>query len=233
MKEHESRENSLRFDVGSDLIRRRTSIVDSLLQSYDVVGATGSLLEAHLVTRLGLSGGIPNLIGCGISPLEVCELCTRSKNVLVFLTESIATDLGHNLVVTLRERYDKSIRIVYILQDRSLASRIVDFNADAFLLASSFGSGAFTRAITSISFGECYLDLDISRAIKELSVPRLTKRERQVLHLLEQGMSNKQMAENLLISPVTVRDYMQSLMQKLDAANRTLVIVKARSKGLL
>jgi DNA-binding NarL/FixJ family response regulator len=46
-------------------------------------------------------------------------------------------------------------------------------------------------------------------------------------------MSNKEIAIDLLISPVTVRDYVQSLMRKFGANNRTLVVTNARIKGLL
>jgi DNA-binding NarL/FixJ family response regulator len=233
MKQSDNREDYLRFDVSSDLFRRRTSIVNSVLHRFAVVGATGSFLEAHLVARLGLSGAVPNLVGCGISSLEVHELCARSEDVILFITESIAKDLGHDLVLSLKELHNESIRIIYILQDRSLASRIQAFNVDAFVLATSFGSGAIARALSSISCGESYLDPDMSRAIQEADAPYLTKRERQVLHLLEQGMSNKEIAQDLLISPVTVRDYIQSLMRKFDAGNRTLVVTNARTKGLL
>ena len=233
MKQSDNGEDYLRFDVSSDFFRRRTSIVNSVLHRFPVVGATGSYLEAHLVARLGLSGAVPNLVGCGISSLEVHELCARSENVLLFLTESIAKDLGHDLVLSLKERHNESIRIVYILQDRSLARQIQNFNVDAFVLATSFGSGAIARALLSISCGKFYLDPDMLRAIQEADAPYVTKRERQVLHLLEQGMSNKEIAIDLLISPVTVRDYVQSLMRKFGANNRMLVVTNARVKGLL
>jgi len=233
MKGSDPREDYLRFDGGSDHFKRRTSLVNSVLSKFAVVGATGSFLEAHLVARLGSSGSVPNLLGCGISSLEVHELCERSKEVLLFITESISKDLGRDLIISLKARHGKSIRIAYILQDRKLAGRIQDFKVDAFVLATSFGSGTIARALSNIASGETYYDPEMLPAIQQSKTPYLTRRERQVLQLLRQGMSNKEMAKDLMISPVTVRDYVESLMRKLDASNRTLVVANAHGLGLL
>lgn len=223
----------LRFDVSSERFKRRTSLVNAALQRFSLVGATGSFLEAHLITRLGLAGGVPNLIGCGTSKEEVLDLCARTENVLLLITESVAGDLGYDLVETLRERLKGRVRIVFILQDRSLAKRISDFNLDAVVLATSFGSGSLIKALVRNAFGKRYFDPDFLRATQETACPVLTKRELQVLQLLDQGLSNKDIASELFISAVTVRDYVVNLMRKLEAINRTQVVSNAKNLGLL
>jgi DNA-binding NarL/FixJ family response regulator len=233
MTKSDNRTNSLRFEVNSEHFRQNVSTFDSVLRRFSVVCATGSFIEAYLVATLGLSGAMPNLVGCGISTAEVFDLCMGSDNILLILTESIAKDMGHELVDSLRAQYTKKIRILYVLQDRSLAGRIQNINVDAIVLAAPFASGAMVKALAMISAGETYFDPDIIHAFQENNVPRLTKREGQVLKHLEEGMSNKEIAKELLISPVTVRDYVECLMRKFDSGNRTLVVTKARTKGLL
>ena len=60
----------------------------------------------------------------------------------------------------------------------------------------------------------------------------LTQRERQILHYLTQGLSNKDIAARLHISGKTVSNYISSIFNKLQVADRAQVIVKAREAGL-
>lgn len=73
---------------------------------------------------------------------------------------------------------------------------------------------------------------DIDR-LPHVDVPRLTPRESEVLPLLAQGYSNKEIAKNLGVSPDTVKDHLARLYAKLDAGDRTEAVSRARSIGLL
>ncbi|WP_034385080.1 response regulator [Deinococcus sp. YIM 77859] len=69
--------------------------------------------------------------------------------------------------------------------------------------------------------------------LPQVEVPRLTPRESEVLPLLAQGYSNKEIAKNLGVSPDTVKDHLARLYAKLDAGDRTEAVSRARSIGLL
>ncbi|ABF45921.1 MULTISPECIES: response regulator [Deinococcus] len=73
---------------------------------------------------------------------------------------------------------------------------------------------------------------DVDR-LPQVDVPRLTPRESEVLPLLAQGYSNKEIAKNLGVSPDTVKDHLARLYAKLDAGDRTEAVSRARSIGLL
>ena len=62
--------------------------------------------------------------------------------------------------------------------------------------------------------------------------PDLTDREGEVLALIAQGMSNKEISTRLYISGKTVSNYISSIFSKLQVADRAQVIVKAREAGL-
>lgn len=62
--------------------------------------------------------------------------------------------------------------------------------------------------------------------------PELTERERDVLGLIAQGYSNGQIAERLVLSPKTVRNYVTSIFDKLQVADRAQAIVRARDAGM-
>lgn len=61
----------------------------------------------------------------------------------------------------------------------------------------------------------------------------LTGRERQVLKLLAQGMSNKEIAHKLIVSVATVKTHVEHIIQKLGVSDRTQAAVLAATHGLL
>lgn len=66
-----------------------------------------------------------------------------------------------------------------------------------------------------------------------LSEPLLTAREREVLRLIAEGRSNREIAETLFISPRTVTTHTTGLFAKLDVGSRTAAVAVARRLGLL
>jgi DNA-binding NarL/FixJ family response regulator len=62
--------------------------------------------------------------------------------------------------------------------------------------------------------------------------PMLTQREREILLLLAQGLSNNGIAEHLALSEKTVSNYVSTIYSKLQVADRAQAIVKARAAGL-
>jgi len=67
----------------------------------------------------------------------------------------------------------------------------------------------------------------------ELLVEPLSAREMDVLRLLSQGLSDKEIAEKLVIATGTVHKHLNNIYGKLDAHSRTTAIVRAREMGLL
>ena len=62
--------------------------------------------------------------------------------------------------------------------------------------------------------------------------PELTEREREILNLIAQGHSNPEIAERLVLSPHTVRNYVSNIFSKLQVVDRAQAIVRAREGGL-
>jgi DNA-binding NarL/FixJ family response regulator len=62
--------------------------------------------------------------------------------------------------------------------------------------------------------------------------PDLTEREREVLHLLAQGLSNLEISEQLFISAKTVRNHVSNILNKLHVADRVQAAIRARDAGL-
>jgi DNA-binding NarL/FixJ family response regulator len=64
-------------------------------------------------------------------------------------------------------------------------------------------------------------------------VSNLTPREIEVLHLVAEGLTNKQVAHRLSITPVTVNVHLTSIYSKLGVSGRVAATTLARERGLI
>ena len=99
-------------------------------------------------------------------------------------------------------------------------------------------------AIRAVARGEVFLYptmakqllQDYLNRLKEgagLPQPTLTPREKEILRLLAEGYSNKEIAEHLIVSPSTIHSHRANLMRKLNLSSRHDLIQYARERGLI
>jgi DNA-binding NarL/FixJ family response regulator len=99
------------------------------------------------------------------------------------------------------------------------------------------------RALQAANKGEALFGPGIARrminffsrpAAKEeaKAFPELTDREREVLALIAEGLSNANIAEHLIISMKTVRNHVSNIFSKMQVADRAHAIIRAREKGM-
>jgi len=95
-------------------------------------------------------------------------------------------------------------------------------------------------AVRAVSHGEGYLSPGVADAVltdyrQHVSDPidLLTSREREVLTLVARGWSNAEIAERLYLSPATAKTHVGRLLTKLQARDRTQLVVIAYETGLV
>jgi len=99
-------------------------------------------------------------------------------------------------------------------------------------------------AIKGTLSGNVYLDPSVARKVLDsvAASPEpvesdedfdLSERERDILQLLVEGLSNAEIAHRLYLSEGTVRNYLSSLFVKLDVSDRTQAVVVALRRGLV
>jgi DNA-binding NarL/FixJ family response regulator len=120
--------------------------------------------------------------------------------------------------------------------DRALLSEALDVGARGFVLKEA-PLADLVRAVERVAAGEAYVDpvlagvLVGSHAAERL--PTLTQREREVLRLLADGLSNEAIGETLGISAETVRTHVRKAMSKLDADTRTQAVATALRQSII
>jgi len=97
------------------------------------------------------------------------------------------------------------------------------------------------RSVKAVAAGEAIFGAPIATRIidyfsapksRQQILPDLTNREREVLELVANGMSNKEIAQKLVISPKTVRNHVHNIFTKLHVNSRFQAIMLAREAGL-
>jgi len=100
------------------------------------------------------------------------------------------------------------------------------------------------EAIRTVAGGEALLSPGATQALIERvlrqpdpaappSLAILTDREREVLTLIGLGMNNGELAERLVISPLTAKTYVSRLLTKLQARDRAQLVIAAYESGLV
>jgi len=93
------------------------------------------------------------------------------------------------------------------------------------------------RAVHAVMDGKSYLHADAQNALAEASgkgpLGRLTDRERDVLALIAEGKSNKEIGRALDLTEGTVKGYVSAIFEKLDVSDRTQAAMLAHRNGLV
>jgi two-component system nitrate/nitrite response regulator NarL len=120
--------------------------------------------------------------------------------------------------------------------DRALLSEALDAGVRGFVVKDAPLS-ELVRAVQVVAGGGTYVDpvlgATLVQAELDRETPRLTDRERAVLRLLANGMTNEEIGKELFISPETVRTHVQKAMVKLDAETRTQAVATALRQSLI
>ena len=109
--------------------------------------------------------------------------------------------------------------------------------AKGYLLKGAPRHELFNAIRVVYSGGSLLQPIVASKLISRLNQPTLpellTEREREVLGLVAQGLANKAIAAQLIVTERTVKFHVSAIMGKLHAANRTEAVALARDQGLL
>jgi DNA-binding NarL/FixJ family response regulator len=144
---------------------------------------------------------------------------------------------GIEIARRLSEAGSKTAVILYTgSSERAVLLEGLDAGARGFLLKEA-PLEDLARAIRIVAGGGTYVDAALAgllagpKAAERLYT--LTKREREVLRLLADGMRNEQVGLRLSISPLTVRTHVKNAMDKLEADTRTQAVARALRESLI
>ena len=119
--------------------------------------------------------------------------------------------------------------------DRALLTEALDSGVRGFVLKEA-PMQDLTRAVDMVAGGAVYVDPVLAGVLASAEserLPQLTKREREVLRLLADGLTNEEIGKRLFLSPETVRTHVQKAMRRLEEDTRTQAVAVALRQSLI
>jgi DNA-binding NarL/FixJ family response regulator len=127
-----------------------------------------------------------------------------------------------------------SVLIFTAYSERSLLARGLDSGAKGYILKEA-PHDTLVRAIEKVAGGDSFIDPALMPAFlsgKDRE-DMLTPREREILQLLADGMSNADVAQRLFISQETVKSHVRHILAKLEADTRTHAVAIALRDAII
>jgi DNA-binding NarL/FixJ family response regulator len=132
--------------------------------------------------------------------------------------DSNASELeGHQLLAAAQTNNIPTIVVSGITEPEEIQRVYAEYSVSAYIEKQAFDRAAFRRVIEETK--------QLHQSQSELSA--LTEREREVLDLLAQGLTNKEIAEKLVITTNTVKRHLKAIFEKLDVHTRSAATAKA------
>lgn len=206
------------------------------------------LADDHGVIRAGLRAllaGFPdmNVVGEAIDGSDVLGKSIELKPDIVLMDLSMP-NLGGIEATRLLQQRASNVRVLILTvhEDESLLKEVIRAGAAGYVVKRA-AQEDLIHAIRVVARGDLYVHPSLTRALFAESSPSaaftasgsetLSLREIEVLQLLAKGYTNRQIAEQLSLSPRTVEGHRANLSAKLGLRSRVELVEYAEKHGLM
>jgi DNA-binding NarL/FixJ family response regulator len=208
------------------------------------------IADDHAIVREGIRALLRladdlEVVGEAADGLQAIDLCRRLKPDIVLMDIAMPGLGGLEATIEIRKEHpDVKVLVLSQYEDREYVRRFLKAGVSGYVLKKAAGS-ELAAGIRAAARGGLVLDPEVAReALREREAgdrpdaaadpyETLTDREKQVLKLVAEGRSNKEVAELLDISVKTAMSHRERIMQKLDLHSRTDLIKFALRLGVI
>jgi DNA-binding NarL/FixJ family response regulator len=170
---------------------------------------------------------------------EKCLQYFKNQSAHVILMDISLPDTdGIDLSRMILEKHPKiKILALSTFNQGTYVRKMMEAGASGYLLKNT-GKQELLKAIETVFNGEKYMAFEVNQALKyeneqQNKIPKLTKREKEVLINIAEGLTNLQISEKLFISIDTVDSHRKNLYSKLHVKNTAMLIKFASENELL
>ncbi|MFL6591961.1 MAG: response regulator [Luteimonas sp.] len=201
-----------------------------------------TMVRESLVSVLQADGAV-QVVAQAADGIEAIEKAMQTRPDVVIVDLSMPRLGGVEVVRRLREALPATrVLVLTMHQEDEYVLQAVRAGASGYLVKDSAAS-ELLAAVRSLHAGRGYFGPQAARTLAEqlqhpertLDDPygRLTPREREVLHLIAEGLTTKEIARRLDISTKTAENHRGHVLEKLDVRNTAELVRYALRKGLV
>jgi two-component system response regulator NreC len=209
------------------------------------------IADDHAIVRSGLTlliNSQPDMevVGAAIDGKEAVDLSLELQPDIVLMDLSMPPgENGLTATKKLKEAAPEiNVLILTMHDDEEYLFRVLHAGASGYILKNAEDM-ELIRAIQTVSQGAAYLYPSATKMLIQEFLNRvqigeqledyhiLTQREQEVLSLIAQGYTNKEIAEKLVLSVKTIESHKANIMEKLHLKTRPELVRYALKKGLL
>ncbi len=181
---------------------------------------------AEGLRKLIIDSGAADVIGIAETGKACLDFLRWEKPDIIFLDINLPDASGIDLCKEIKSTY-KTIKILALTSynEKSIIKKMIENGADGYLLKNS-DAYDITEGIKEVNLGNKYFAAEVDSILRkeEPTEILLTRREKEVLILIADGMTNNEIAEKLFISSLTVDSHRKNLITKLNARNTASLI---------
>ena len=197
------------------------------------------IVDDHLALRIGLAAMLssrPHLevVAEAEDNASALAACAEHRPDVVLMDLRIPGGGGVEATLTIRHRWDATkVLIVTTFDGDEDIHRAIEAGASGYLLK-GLSSAELVAAIEAVHRGKIVMPPGVASLFRKRVLRKdLSPRELEVLRLIVDGRSNKEIAQDLKIGEESVKTYSKSLFQKLGVADRTQAAIEAIRHGIV
>ncbi|ASZ12676.1 response regulator transcription factor [Chitinophaga pendula] len=203
-----------------------------------------AIVDDHPVVLQGLQSLLEHerhlhVTGCFTTGTDFLNFLPDNVVDIVLLDITLPDVNGMDLCKKIKSiAADTAVLVLSNHSERSIVMQMLQNGASGYLLKNA-PAGELLSCIQEVLNGQ----VAFSNAVKEIlakpgstalkSLPRLTRREHEILQLIADGQTTADIANHLFLSPLTVETHRRNLLQKFEAKNVATLIKIAVQQGFL
>jgi DNA-binding NarL/FixJ family response regulator len=176
-------------------------------------------------------------MGSARTPEDLMAFLGRSQPDIILLDVNLPQRSGLELCLEIKQQYP-GIRVIGLStsDQPSVIRKMQDNGASGYLLKDA-GKQEIMTALREVSKGRSFVSFSVAEALKKKTpndqLPAVTRREREVLGLIADGLTNQEIAAKLFLSIDTIDSHRKNLLTKFNAKNTAALVKIAVSNHLI
>lgn len=197
------------------------------------------IVDDHPMVLEGFKALLQNeniqIVGTAENAFQAIDFLKKNQVDIAFLDINLPDISGIELCKKIKIEFPNiQCLALSTFNDRSYVSKMIENGASGYLLKNS-SKEEILKAIDEVSKGNMFFNVDYQtqNTSKYQQTPIITRREKEILVEIAEGLTNQQIADKLFISITTVSSHRQNLMLKLEANNTASLIKMAVKYNLI